>query len=42
VKEINQNDAMRAGLAVGLVDNKIAAFSDRWSAIRFVIPLARR
>jgi hypothetical protein len=25
-----------------LVDNKIAAFSDRWSAIRFVIPLARR
>lgn len=41
-KEVNQNDAMRAGLAVGLVDNKNAAFSEEWSALRFVIPLARR
>jgi hypothetical protein len=40
--EANQNDAMRAGLAVGLVDNKNAAFSDEWSALRFVIPVARR
>lgn len=38
----NQNDAMRAGLAAGLVDNKIASFSDTHSAIRLVIPVARR
>ncbi len=38
----NQNDAMDAGLAAGLVDNKIASFSDTHSAIRLVIPLARR
>jgi hypothetical protein len=38
----NQNDAMRAGLAAGLVDNKIASFSETRSAIRLVIPVARR
>jgi len=36
------NDVQRAGLAAGLVDNKIAAFSPRLTSIRFVIPLARR
>ncbi|MBI4259624.1 MAG: hypothetical protein HY658_03565 [Actinobacteria bacterium] len=41
-KEANQNHAMRAGLDAGLVDNKIAAFSDTHSAIRLVIPVARR
>jgi hypothetical protein len=41
-KEANQNDAIRAALEVGLVDNKNAAFSDEWSALRLVIPLARR
>lgn len=41
-KEANQNDAIRAALAVGLVDNKSAAFSDERSALRLVIPLARR
>lgn len=35
-------DVQRAGLAAGLVDNKIAAFSARLTSIRFVIPLARR
>ena len=35
-------DVQRAGLAAGLVDNKIAAFSPRLTSIRFVIPLARR
>ena len=35
-------DVQKAGLAAGLVDNKIAAFSARLTAIRFVIPLARR
>jgi hypothetical protein len=35
-------DVQKAGLAAGLVDNKIAAFSPRLTAIRFVIPVARR
>lgn len=35
-------DVQRAGLACGLVDNKIAAFSRRLTSIRFVIPVARR
>ena len=35
-------DVQRAGLAAGLVDNKIAAFSPRLTSIRFVIPVARR
>lgn len=36
------SDVQRAGLAAGLVDNKIAAFSPRLTSIRFVIPLAKR
>ena len=36
------SDVQRAGLAAGLVDNKIAAFSARLTTIRFVVPLARR
>ena len=35
-------DVQKAGLASGLVDNKIAAFSDRLTSIRFVIPVSRR
>ena len=35
-------DVQKAGLAAGLVDNKVAAFSPRLTALRFVIPLARR
>ena len=31
-----------AGLAAGLVDNKISAYTDSHTATRFVIPLARR
>ncbi len=36
------SDVQKAGLAAGLVDNKIAAFSPRLTSIRFVIPLSRR
>ncbi|HEY7113113.1 MAG TPA: hypothetical protein VIA45_09305 [Thermoanaerobaculia bacterium] len=36
------SDVQRAGLACGLVDNKIAAFSARLTSIRFVVPLADR
>jgi hypothetical protein len=35
-------DVQKAGLASGLVDNKIASFSSRLTSIRFVIPVARR
>jgi hypothetical protein len=35
-------DVQKAGLAAGLVDNKVAAFSPRLTALRFVVPLARR
>jgi predicted O-methyltransferase YrrM len=31
-----------AGLAAGLVDNKISAYNDSHTATRFVIPIARR
>lgn len=31
-----------AGLAAGLVDNKISAYTDSHTATRFVIPVARR
>ena len=36
------SDVQRSGLAAGLVDNKVAAFSTRLTAIRFVVPVARR
>ncbi len=36
------SDVQKAGLAAGLVDNKVAAFSPRLTSIRFVVPLARR
>lgn len=35
-------EVQKAGLSAGLVDNKIAAFSQRLTSIRFVIPIARR
>jgi hypothetical protein len=39
IKEI---DVIEAGKRAGLVDNKIASFSDELSAMRLVIPVARR
>ena len=36
------SEVQEAGLAAGLVDNKIAAFSPRLTSIRFVIPVTRR
>lgn len=35
-------DVIAAGKAVGLVDNKVCRFSDTHTALRFVIPLAKR
>lgn len=41
-KDLRETDAIRAGLGAGLVDNKIARFSETHTSMRFVIPLARR
>ena len=41
-KELRDVDVIRAGVAVGLVDNKVVRFSDTHTAFRFVIPLVRR
>jgi Protein of unknown function (DUF3052) len=35
-------DVFTAGKAAGLVDNKVARFSETHTALRFVIPLAKR
>jgi Protein of unknown function (DUF3052) len=40
--DIKEVDVIEAGKRAGLVDNKIASFTDRLSAMRLVIPLARR
>ena len=41
-KEVREADVIAAGVAAGLVDNKVVRFSDTHTALRFVIPLARR
>src|SRR5262249_24601874 len=41
-KELRDVDVIRAGVAAGLVDNKVIRFSETHTAFRFVIPLARR
>ena len=41
-KDLREMDVIRAGVAVGLVDNKVVRFSESHTALRFVIPLARR
>lgn len=40
--EIREVDVIRAGVSQGLVDNKVVRFSDTHTALRFVIPKARR
>jgi hypothetical protein len=41
-KHIREVDVIAAGKAAGLTDNKVCRFSDTHTALRFVIPLARR
>lgn len=41
-QDFTDRDVMAAGLAVGLVDTKVAAFSQTHTAAKFVIPVARR
>lgn len=40
--EIGRSEVMIAGKAAGLVDIKVCAVDDTWSALKFVIPLADR
>jgi hypothetical protein len=40
--QIRELDVIAAGKTTGLVDNKVVAFSDTRTALRLVIPLARR
>jgi hypothetical protein len=40
--KVREVDVIDAGKAAGLVDNKIASFSDVHAAMRLVVPLARR
>lgn len=41
-KQITENDVFAAGKAAGLVDVKVCSFSPTHTALKFVIPLARR
>jgi hypothetical protein len=41
-KDLREVDVIRAGLDAGFVDNKIARFSDHYTSMRLVIPVARR
>jgi hypothetical protein len=40
--EIRERDVLAAGKSAGLTDNKVARFSDTHTALRFVVPLAKR
>jgi hypothetical protein len=41
-KSITENDVRGAGLRAGLIDVKVASFNPTHTALKFVIPLARR
>jgi hypothetical protein len=41
-KHIREIDVIAAGKSAGLTDNKVCKFSETHTALRFVIPLARR
>lgn len=41
-KHIREVDVIAAGKSAGFTDNKVCRFSDTHTALRFVIPLARR
>ena len=41
-RELREDDVRNAALATGLVDVKVVAFSDTLSALKLVIPRARR
>lgn len=42
VPQIKDTDVIAAGRAAGLVDTKVARFSETYTALKFVVPLAQR
>jgi hypothetical protein len=42
LKVLTENDVLAAGRAAGLTDNKVVRFSETHTALKFVIPTARR
>jgi hypothetical protein len=40
--DLTENAVRRAGLDLGLVDNKVCAIDDTWSGLRFVYRVADR
>jgi hypothetical protein len=40
--DLREVEVIEAGVGAGLVDNKVVRFSDSHTALRFVIPVARR
>jgi hypothetical protein len=42
VTDLSESRVREAGLALGLVDNKVCAVDEVWSGLRFVVPLAAR
>jgi hypothetical protein len=41
-RKVREVDIIEAAKSFGLIDNKIASFSDEYAAMRLVVPLARR
>ena len=41
-KDVSQAEIIKLGVNAGFVDNKVSAFSETHTALRFVIPKARR
>ena len=41
-RDLREIDVIRTGVGAGLVDNKVVRFSETHTALRFVVPLARR
>ncbi len=40
--DLNENVIRELGLATGMVDNKVCAIDETWSALRFVVRLKDR
>lgn len=41
-KDVSQGEIIKLGVKAGFVDNKVSAFSETHTALRFVIPKSRR
>ncbi|MEX1046795.1 MAG: hypothetical protein WD050_05260 [Actinomycetota bacterium] len=41
-RDVSQGEIIKLGVKAGFVDNKVSAFSETHTALRFVIPKSRR